>query len=90
MKKSDLIEQMARDACITKVAAKEALNSLLEGVTTGLMNQNGKVTLTGFGTFSVSPRKAYNGRNPRTGETIKVEARNTIKFKAGKDLKDAV
>lgn len=88
MKKSELIEQMAKDACITKVAAGHALGALIEGVTIGLNENNGRVTLTGFGTFFKAHRKAYSGRNPRTGEPIVVKARNTVKFKAAKALKD--
>lgn len=89
MNKSDLIDQMAADADITKTAAGEALDSLLDGVTRAL-KEGDKVTLVGFGTFSVSKRKARTGRNPQTGETIQIPARRVPKFTAGKGLKDAV
>ncbi len=90
MTKSELIEQMAMDADITKSAAKEALNSLTDTITKELKKKNGKVTLVGFGTFSKIRRKARKGRNPRTGEAVKIKAHNAVKFKPGKTLKDAV
>ena len=90
MTKAELIEQMAQDAGISKTAAGAAIESLIEGITGALKKKDGKVTLTGFGTFSKSRRKARNGRNPRTGETIKIKASNVVKFKAGKTLKEAI
>ena len=90
MTKAELLEQMANDAGITKTAANVALNSFLDGITKALKKKDGKVTLTGFGTFSTSHRKARQGRNPQTGETIKIKAGNVVKFKAGKKLKEAV
>jgi DNA-binding protein HU-beta len=90
MTKAELIEKIANDADITKVAASTALQSFLEGVTKALKKKDGKVTLVGFGTFSKVHRKARKGRNPQTGETIKIKARNAVKFKAGKKLKDAI
>ena len=90
MTKAELIEQMAQDADITKAAAGAAMESLIDGITKALKKKDGKVTLTGFGTFSKSRRKARNGRNPQTGEAIKIKATNVIKFKAGKSLKEAV
>jgi DNA-binding protein HU-beta len=81
---------MAQDAGIPKVAAAAALESLIDGITKALKKKDGKVTLVGFGTFSKSRRKARNGRNPQTGETIKIKASNVVKFKAGKKLKEAV
>ncbi|MGD8330829.1 MAG: HU family DNA-binding protein [Acidobacteriota bacterium] len=89
MNKADLIDKMAADADITKTAASAALDSLLEGITASL-KKNGKVTLVGFGTFSVSHRKARTGRNPQTGATIQIAAKRVPKFSAGKALKDAV
>lgn len=89
MNKADLIDKMAADADITKTAAATALDSLLEGIT-GALKKDGKVTLVGFGTFSVSRRKARTGRNPQTGATIQIGAKNVPKFSAGKALKDAV
>ena len=90
MTKAELIEQMANDAGITKVAATKALESMISGITKSLKKKDGKITLTGFGTFSKSRRKARKGRNPRTGEAIKLKASNTVKFKAGKKLKESV
>lgn len=89
MNKADLIDKMAADADITKTAAAAALDSLLEGVTRSL-KKGDKVTLVGFGTFSVSKRKARTGRNPQTGATIHIGAKNVPKFTAGKALKDSV
>ncbi len=90
MTKAELTAKMANDAGITKAAAGKALNSFMEGVTKALKKKDGKVTLVGFGTFSKVRRKAKKGRNPQTGEAIKIKARNAVKFKAGKTLKDSV
>jgi len=90
MTKADLIEKMAKDAGITKAAAGAALNSFMEGVTKALKKKGGKVTLVGFGTFSKVRRKARKGRNPQTGDPIKIKARNAVSFKAGKKLKEAI
>ena len=90
MTKAELIEKMAKDAGISKAAAGNALKSLVDGVTKALKKKDGKITLIGFGTFSKVRRKTRKGRNPRTGEAIKIKARNVVKFKAGKKLKDAV
>jgi len=90
MTKVELVEKMAKDASITKTAAGAALGSFMDGITKALKKKDGKVTLVGFGTFSKVRRKARKGRNPQTGETIKIKASNAVKFKAGKKLKDAV
>ncbi len=90
MTKADLVEKMATDAGISKVAAAAALNSFIDGVTKALKKKEGKVTLVGFGTFSKVRRKARKGRNPQTGETIKIKATNVVKFKPGKALKEAI
>jgi DNA-binding protein HU-beta len=90
MTKVELTAKMAKDSGITKAAAGKALNSFMEGVTKALKKKDGKVTLVGFGTFSKVRRKARKGRNPQTGEAIKIKARNAVKFKAGKTLKDSV
>jgi DNA-binding protein HU-beta len=90
MKKAELIDQLAQDAGITKAAATAAIESLLDGITGALKKKDGKVALAGFGTFSKTRRKARSGRNPRTGETIKIKASNAVKFKAGKKLKAAI
>jgi DNA-binding protein HU-beta len=90
MTKAELVEKMAKDAGITKVAAEAALASFMAGVTKALKKRNGKVTLVGFGTFKKVYRKTRKGRNPQTGEQIKIKGRNTVTFKAGKKLKDAI
>ena len=90
MTKTELVEKMAKDAKISKAAAGKALDSLADGVKKALKKKDGKVTLTGFGTFSKVRRKAREGRNPQTGEKMKIKACNAVKFKAGKALKDAV
>ena len=87
MTKAELIEQMAKDAKISKVAAAAALESFMANVTKALKKKDGKVTLVGFGTFAKIRRKARKGRNPQTGEPIKIKGRNTVIFKAGKNLK---
>jgi len=78
---------MTKDADISKAAAKKALESFIDSVNKTLKKGN-KVTLVGFGTFSVSKRAARKGRNPRTGEIIKIAARKTPKFTAGKVFKN--
>jgi DNA-binding protein HU-beta len=90
MTKAELIEKMAKDAGISKATAGAALGSFVDGVIKALKKKDGKVTLVGFGTFSKGHRKARKGRNPQTGAEIKIKASNTVKFKAGKKLKDAV
>ena len=90
MTKAEIIAKMAKDAGISKVAATEALNSFTNCVTKALKKKNGKVTLVGFGTFAKVRRKARKGRNPQTGEAIKIKARNVVKFSAGKKLKNAI
>ncbi len=90
MTKAELVEKMAKDAGISKVAAAAALKSFIEGVTKSLKKKDGKVTLVGFGTFSKARRKARKGRNPQTGAPIKIKATNVVKFRPGKKLKDSI
>ncbi len=90
MTKAELVEQMAKDAKITKVAAAAALESFTASVTKALKKKDGKVTLVGFGTFQKTRRKARKGRNPQTGDVIKIKARNAVKFKPGKKLRDSI
>ena len=85
MNKGELIAKLAEDAEITKTQANAALDSFVDAITKTLKG-GGKVTLVGFGTFSVSKRAARNGRNPQTGDTIKIKAKKVAKFKAGKEL----
>jgi DNA-binding protein HU-beta len=89
MNKQELIDAMASDAGISKVAAKAALESFTANVTKSL-KKGGKVALVGWGTFSVSKRKARTGRNPRTGKEIKIAAKNVVRFKAGSKFDGAV
>jgi DNA-binding protein HU-beta len=90
MTKAELVEKAAKDANISKVAAAAALSSFMDGVTKALKKKDGKVTLVGFGTFTKTRRKARKGRNPQTGEAIKIKAGNVVKFRPGKKLKNAV
>lgn len=89
MTKAEIIERIAADAAVTKTAATKALDSVL-GSITGALKKGDKVTLVGFGTFDVSKRAARKGRNPQTGEAIKIAAKKVPKFSAGAKLKDAV
>ena len=89
MNKSDLIDAMAADAGITKAASKKALESFLGNVQKSLKKGN-RVSLVGFGSWSVSKRAAREGRNPQTGKTIKIAAKKVVKFKAGSDLQSSV
>ena len=89
MNRSDLIAKMAAEAGISKAAAERALGAFIDGVGGALRNGD-KVSLVGFGTFSVSNRAARTGRNPRTGATINIPASKVPRFKPGKGLKDAI
>ncbi len=89
MNKGDLINKVAEEAGISKAEATKAVAAVLDGISDTL-KAGDKVTLPGFGTFSVSHRPAREGRNPATGETIKIAARNAVKFKAGKALNEKV
>lgn len=89
MNKTNLIDAMAEDAGISKAAAKKALESFLSHVEGALKNED-RVSLVGFGSWSVSKRAAREGRNPQTGKTIKIAAKNVVKFKAGSELQKAV
>jgi DNA-binding protein HU-beta len=89
MNKAELIAQIAEDASITKTQANAALDSFVDTVTKTL-KKGDKVTLVGFGTFSVSKRAARTGRNPQTGAAIKIKAKKVARFKAGKELASKV
>lgn len=89
MNKSELIDQVAEKTGMTKAQTQEALEAFL-GTIQGALKKNEDVKIVGFGAFTVSERAASTGRNPRTGEEIKIPASKTPKFKAGKELKDAV
>ncbi|WP_294243548.1 HU family DNA-binding protein [uncultured Chryseobacterium sp.] len=90
MNKSELIDAIAKDAGISKVAAKAALESFVDNVMNTLKKKDGKVSLVGFGTFSVAERAARQGINPATKKPINIEAKTVAKFKAGADLAAAV
>lgn len=89
MNKTELIEAMAEKTGFTKKNAEVALNAFIETVSEELVKGE-KISLVGFGTFEVSERAAREGRNPQTGETMKIAASKAPKFKAGKALKDQV
>jgi DNA-binding protein HU-beta len=89
MNKTEIIDNIAKSADISKAAAGRALDSTVAAIKTAL-KKGGMITLVGFGTFYVGKRAARTGRNPRTGAAIKIKAAKVPKFRAGKALKDAV
>ena len=89
MKKVELVEAVAEQTGLTKADATRAIDATFASITEALAKGD-KVPLVGFGTFAVSKREAREGRNPRTGETVQIAARNSVSFKAGSALKDAV
>ncbi len=90
MTKAELIDYMAQEAKISKEKAGIALNALIDGILEALKTDDGKVQLTGFGTFLTVHREERKGRNPGTGAEITIPAQNVVKFKPGKTLKDAL
>jgi DNA-binding protein HU-beta len=89
MNKQDIIAKIAKDTGLSKTAAAAAVDSLIDGIKKTLKKGN-PITFVGFGTFSVSKRKARLGRNPQTGATVKIAARKVARFKPGKGLKDSI
>jgi DNA-binding protein HU-beta len=89
MNKGELVDAMASEAGLSKADAERALGATLDAIS-GAMSKGDKVSLIGFGTFSVAKRAARDGRNPQTGATIKIAAKNVAKFKAGSALSGAV
>lgn len=89
MNKAELIAKISEDAGITKTQANASIDAFVDAVTKTL-KKGDKVTLVGFGTFSVSKRAARNGRNPQTGAVIKIKAKKVAKFKAGKELSSKI
>ena len=89
MNKAELIAKISEDAGITKTHANATIDAFVDAVTKTL-KKGDKVTLVGFGTFSVSKRAARNGRNPQTGAVIKIKAKRVAKFKAGKELSSKI
>jgi DNA-binding protein HU-beta len=90
MTKTELIEQMADDAGISKAEAGKALNSLVNSIGEAVKEEDGKIRLPCFGTFSKVYRKARQGVNPATGKKMTIEARHVVKFKPSKTLKDVI
>ena len=89
MTKTEIVEQMAQDAGISRTIADTALRSAIDSISNSLAKGQ-EVTIVGFGTFSVASRAARTGRNPQTGEPIEIKATKVPRFKPGKALKDAV
>jgi len=89
MNKADLVDSIAASAGITKSQAGTALDAAVESIS-GALRKGHRVTLVGFGTFSVSQRRARNGRNPQTGKPIKIAARRVARFSAGAELRKSV
>lgn len=89
MTKAELVEFIAEKADLTKTAAADALDAVVEGITEGLKSK-GKVTLVGFGSFTAKEREARTGRNPQTGDPVEIAARVVPTFKAGNKLKEAL
>jgi DNA-binding protein HU-beta len=85
----DLIAAVAEETDLPKTKATEVVDAMFAAIE-GALKKNEEVRLIGFGTFVVAQRKATTGHNPRTGEAIKIEASNSVRFKPGKTLKDAV
>jgi len=93
MNKSDLVDALASEAGMTKADASRAVDALFApdgGVISGALKSGQRVQITGFGTFESKQRKARMGRNPATGEQIKIKARKVVKFRVAKAAKDAV
>ncbi|GAF03899.1 MULTISPECIES: HU family DNA-binding protein [Marinilabiliaceae] len=89
MNKAQLIDAIAGDSGLTKADAKKALDSFIN-VTSEALKGGDRISLIGFGSFSVSERSARTGRNPQTGKEIQIAAKKVVKFKAGSELGDAV
>ena len=89
MNKTELIDAIAASADIPKAAAGRALDAVVDSIT-GALRKGDSVALVGFGTFMKTRRKARKGRNPQTGAMIKIKAKNVVKFKPGKKLRDSV
>lgn len=89
MNKAELVDAMASDADISKEQAKKALDSFINS-TKGTLKKGDRLSLIGFGSFSISKRNARTGRNPQTGKEIQIPAKNVVKFKAGSDLDSTV
>jgi len=89
MTKADLVDKIAAKAGITKIASEKTVNAFLDSVQEALLEE-GKLNITGFGTFAVEERQERKGRNPRTGESITIPSAKVVKFRPGKNLKDSL
>ena len=89
MNRTELIDKVAKESALNKAAAEQVVNSVFSAIAEA-MKSGDKVTLVGFGTFSVSERAAREGRNPKSGETITIPAKKVVKFKAGSKLTESV
>ena len=89
MNKAELIDAMAESAGLSKADAKRALDAFVTS-TTDALKKGDRISLVGFGSFSVSERAARTGRNPQTGKEIQISAKNVVRFKAGSELSDKV
>ena len=89
MNKAELVDAMASEAGISKADAKKALDGFINA-TTGALKKGDRLSLIGFGSFSISKRSARTGRNPQTGKEIQIAAKNVVKFKAGAELSKSV
>lgn len=89
MNKAELVDAIASEAGLSKADAKKALDAFVN-TTTGALKKGDRISLIGFGSFSVSNRSARTGRNPQTGKEIQIAAKNVVKFKAGADLSKSV
>ncbi|MFT7154711.1 MAG: DNA-binding protein HU-beta [Alteromonas macleodii] len=90
MNKAELIDVISTNAGLSKVDAKRALDAFVGATTEELKNEDGRVSLVGFGSFTVAKRAARTGRNPKNGEAIEIAAKNVVRFKTGSDLADAI
>lgn len=89
MNKQELIDAISASAELTKADAKKALDAFIDSVSASL-KKGDRISLVGFGSFSISDRKAREGRNPQSGKTIKIPAKKVVKFKAGAELAEMV
>jgi len=89
MNKGELVNMVAEEANLTKSQAADAVNCVIDCIG-GTLKEGDKVSLVGFGTFSVNRRDARTGRNPKTGAAIQIAAKNVVKFKPGKELSESV
>jgi len=90
MNKAELIDKIATEAGLSKVDAKRAIDAFVGATTEELKKKDGRVSLVGFGSFTVAKRAARTGRNPKNGEAIEIAAKNVVRFKTGSDLADAI